>query len=145
MRDLPEVSEAMLLPAMIRFMLHRLGIPVASACPSHDFPRRAGSGRNSQKDKSDAYNPTTDEPLRPAEIAAVPRRRMFAVWCTYSTADEHMERWLAGVWEDEAEAEAAAERARRGSDPYGRGPDQYGPTAVVRAIPLIDAALIVLI
>ncbi len=37
LRDLPEVSEAMLFPAMIRFMLHRLGIPVASACPSHDF------------------------------------------------------------------------------------------------------------
>jgi hypothetical protein len=81
-------------------------------------------------------DPPTDEPLRPAEIAAVPRRRMFVVWCTYSTADEHMERWLAGVWEDEAEAEAAAEHVRRGSDPYGRGPDQYGPTAVVRAIPL---------
>ena len=81
-------------------------------------------------------NSTIDESLRTAEIAAVPRRLLFAVWCTYSTADEHMERWLAGVWEDEAEAEAAAERARRGSDPYGRGPDQYGPTAVVRAIPL---------
>jgi putative transposase len=52
---LPEVSEAMVTLAMIRLMLHRLGIPVASACPSHDFPRRAGSGRNSQKEKSDAY------------------------------------------------------------------------------------------
>ncbi len=66
----------------------------------------------------------------------MPRRPVFAVWCTYSTADEHTERWLAGVWEDEAEAEAAAESARRESDPYGRGPDQYGPTVVVRAIPL---------
>ena len=43
---------------------------------------------------------------------------------------------LDALAEEEAEAEAAAERARRGSDPYGRGPDQYGPTAVVRAIPL---------
>jgi hypothetical protein len=83
-----------------------------------------------------SINPPTGESMRPVERAAVSRQRMFAVWCTYSTADEHMERWLAGVWEDEAEAEAAAERARRGSDPYGRGPDQYGPTAVVRAIPL---------
>jgi hypothetical protein len=80
--------------------------------------------------------PPTDEPLRPAEIAAVPRRQVFAVWCTYSTADEHTERWLAGVWDDKAGAEAAAERAQRESDPYGRGPDQYGPIAVVGAIPL---------
>jgi hypothetical protein len=83
-----------------------------------------------------SINPPNGESMRPVERAAVSRQRMFAVWCTYSTADEHMERWLAGVWEEEAEAEAAAERARRGSDPYGRGPDQYGPTAVVRAIPI---------
>ncbi len=78
----------------------------------------------------------TDEPLRPATTAVVPRRQVYTVWCTYSTADEHTERWLAGVWEYKAEAEAAAERAQRKSDPYGRGPDQYGPTAIVCAIPL---------
>jgi hypothetical protein len=33
LRDLPEVSEAMLFPAMIRFMLHRLGHPSRKRLP----------------------------------------------------------------------------------------------------------------
>ncbi len=33
LRDLPEVSEAMLFPVMIRFMLHRLGHPSRKRLP----------------------------------------------------------------------------------------------------------------
>src|SRR4051812_34274719 len=95
LRDLPEVSEAMIILARSASCSTASAIPVASACPSHDFQDGLVADGIAKRTRAMPTYPPTDEPLRPAEIVALPRRRMFAVWCTYSTADEHMERWLA--------------------------------------------------